>query len=76
VNLLNPRVIVLGGALGDVLDLAEPDVTAELDRQAMGAARRMVDIRKSGLGGDSSLVGAAELAFRSLLADPSAVVAN
>jgi predicted NBD/HSP70 family sugar kinase len=76
VNLLNPRVIVLGGALSDVLDLAEPDVTAELDRQAMGAARRMVDIRMSGLGGDSSLVGAAELALRSLLADPSTVAAN
>jgi hypothetical protein len=33
----------------------------------------MVEIRASGLEGDSSLVGAGELALRPLLADPSAV---
>jgi predicted NBD/HSP70 family sugar kinase len=76
VNLLNPQVIVLGGALADVLSLARTDIAAALDRQAMGAARRMVQIRTSGLGSDSSLLGAAELAFRPLLADPSAVVAS
>jgi hypothetical protein len=36
----------------------------------------MVQIRTSGLSSDSSLLGAAELAFRPLLADPSAVVAT
>jgi predicted NBD/HSP70 family sugar kinase len=76
VNLLNPQVIVLGGALADVLTAARTEITTVLDRQAMGAARRMVQIRTSGLGSDSSLVGAAELAFRPLLADPSAVVAS
>jgi len=73
VNLLNPQVIVLGGALVDVADLAGPEITAELDRQAMGAARGMVEVRVSQLGRDSSLLGAAELGLRALLADPGAV---
>jgi hypothetical protein len=46
---------------------------AALDLQAMNAARRMVEIRISGLEGDSSLVGAGELALRPLLADPSSL---
>jgi predicted NBD/HSP70 family sugar kinase len=73
VNMLNPRVIVLGGALRDVFRVARDQVMAALDLQAMNAARRMVEIRISGLEGDSSLVGAGELALRPLLADPSAV---
>jgi predicted NBD/HSP70 family sugar kinase len=73
VNLLNPRVIVLGGALRHVFRVAHARVTAALDLQAMNAARRMVEIRMSGLDGDSSLVGAGELALRPLLADPSTV---
>jgi predicted NBD/HSP70 family sugar kinase len=72
VNLLNPQVIVLGGALADVFRCAASDVLAELDGQAMAAARAMVDIRVSQLAADSSLLGAAELSFQTLLADPLA----
>jgi hypothetical protein len=36
----------------------------------MPAARSLVDIRTSALGADSSLLGAAELTFHALLADP------
>ena len=73
VNLLNPQVIVLGGALRDVFRVAREEVMAALDLQAMNGARRMVEIRLSGLAGDSSLVGAGKLALRPLLADPGAV---
>lgn len=69
-NLLNPEVIVLGGSLAGVFRAARDDVLAELDDQAMAAARAMVDIRVSALGADSSLLGAAELAFQDILADP------
>jgi predicted NBD/HSP70 family sugar kinase len=72
VNLLNPQVIVLGGVLAHVYGCAESVVLAELDGQAMAAARGMVDIRVSALADDSSLLGAAELAFQRLLADPLA----
>ncbi len=70
VNLLNPQVVIMGGSLGTVLDLARDDVERELARRAMTASRRGVELRTAGLGEDSSLFGAAELAFRPLLADP------
>lgn len=70
VNLLNPQAIVLGGALAGVFQAARSEVLAGFDAQAMAAPRAMVDIRVSGLGADSSLLGAAELTFQPLLADP------
>jgi predicted NBD/HSP70 family sugar kinase len=76
VNLLNPQVVVLGGALAEVFRTARPDVLAALEAQAMTAARAMVEIRVSALGADSSLLGAAELTFSSLLADPLAAVSR
>ncbi|MCU1615010.1 MAG: putative family sugar kinase [Frankiales bacterium] len=72
VNLLNPEVIVLGGALADIFEAARADVLTVVDAQAMAAARATVDFRVSPLGADSSLLGAAELAFRNLLTDPLA----
>ncbi len=70
VNLLNPRLVVMGGSLEDVLTLAQLQVEAALDQHAMAAARSMVELRASGLGEDGSLLGAAELAFGPLMADP------
>ena len=70
VNLLNPRLVVMGGSLREVLALAQPQVEAALDRHAMTAARALVTLRASALGDDASLLGAAELAFGPLLADP------
>lgn len=76
VNLLNPQVVVLGGALAGVFATRRADVLAALESQAMGAARAMVEVRLSALGGDSSLLGAAEMAFSSLLTDPLALAAT
>jgi predicted NBD/HSP70 family sugar kinase len=70
VNLLNPEMVITGGSLADVLDLARPEVERQLDRHAMVASRRIVQLRVPGLGRDSSLLGAAELAFQSMLSDP------
>lgn len=72
VNLLNPQLVVTGGFLRDVLLLARPEVQASLERYALASALDMVELRPAGLGPDSSLLGAAELAFGPLLADPSA----
>jgi predicted NBD/HSP70 family sugar kinase len=76
VNLLNPQVIILGGSLAGVFSVGGAEVLAELDAQAMTAARQMVDVRLPALGGDSSLFGAAELTFQRLLADPLVAVAR
>jgi hypothetical protein len=67
---------VLGGVLAGVFDVARSDVLVELDAQAMPAPRSMVDVRASALGPDSSLFGAAELTFQTLLADPLAAAAR
>ena len=70
VNLLNPRVIVLGGYLRSLFPLVREDVDAELAVHALQAPREQVLVTLPGLGGDSVLHGAAELAFEPLLADP------
>lgn len=74
VNLFNPELIVLGGSLEGVLDLAAREIGAALDRHALAAARAMVNLRAPGLRADSSLLGAAELAFGALLNDPAGLV--
>jgi predicted NBD/HSP70 family sugar kinase len=71
VNLLNPRLIILGGSLAGILELARRQIEAALDKHAMEGARAMVEMSTPGLSDDSSSIGAAELAFDALLKDPS-----
>ena len=70
VNLLNPRVIVLGGYLRPLLPLVQSDVESALDEHSLAAPREHARIMLPGLGADSVLVGASELAFGALLQDP------
>jgi predicted NBD/HSP70 family sugar kinase len=70
VNMLNPELVLLGGSFGDVLDMAGEDVQAALDSYVLDAPGETVLLRKPGLGSDSALVGAAEVAFAGLLSDP------
>jgi predicted NBD/HSP70 family sugar kinase len=76
VNLLNPQLVVMGGSLEKILQIAQHFVEKALDLNAMAAARAMVQLRPSSLGEDGSLLGAAELAFGPLLADPLGAVAS
>jgi predicted NBD/HSP70 family sugar kinase len=69
VNLLNPEVVVLGGLLRELYPAAEPQVRASM-AQALQAPREQVRLALPLLGGDSILLGAAELAFGPLLDDP------
>jgi predicted NBD/HSP70 family sugar kinase len=70
VNLLNPQVIVLGGYMRSLFPLVREDVESELAVHALAAPREQVLVTLAGLGRDSVLHGAAELAFEPLLADP------
>lgn len=72
VNLLNPGRIVLGGFLS-ALTAAKPGRLAGLvaDR-ALPLPDEPVDIRRAELGSDLLLIGAAELPFTRLFADPPA----
>jgi predicted NBD/HSP70 family sugar kinase len=76
VNIFNPEVIVLGGSLAQVWEAAKDRITEALDRSTLISARDQVLLRAAGLGQDSSLIGAAELAFAPLLADPVRVAAG
>ena len=69
VNIFNPEVIVLGGHLADLL----PQVSGVLfDRvgHSIRPSREQVTVVAPGLGRDSTLIGAAEGVFASLLPDP------
>ncbi len=70
VNTLNPKLIMLGGYLSELLDLARPQIEAALMRFALDAPGHTVEVRQPSFGADSALLGAAEVAFAALLADP------
>jgi len=72
VNVLNPRVVVLGGLFSNLAPLLIPRVEEELDRFALAAPRANVRVAAAQLGIDAPLLGAAELAFEPFLADPAA----
>jgi predicted NBD/HSP70 family sugar kinase len=71
VNVLNPRLIVLGGLFGRIHPFVRRSLEEELDRRALAASRALVQIVPAALGADAPLLGAAELAFEPLLADPA-----
>ncbi len=71
VNLVNPRLLVLGGHAARLLPRFEESLRAGLTAQALAAAEQLVEIVPSALDDDAALVGAAELAFDGLLSDPA-----
>jgi predicted NBD/HSP70 family sugar kinase len=73
VNTFNPQLVLLGGYLADLLDIARPEMEYSLREYALEAPGRHVEIRHPSFGADSALLGAAELAFADLLVDPLAV---
>jgi predicted NBD/HSP70 family sugar kinase len=72
INILNPELVLLGGRLAASYPFVRSTLEAELDRRALRASRRLVRVIPTSLGEDAALLGAAELAFEPLLADPAA----
>ena len=70
INMLNPRLIVLGGFLRIFPACAAAVLRAELARRSMGAPRDLVRVVPATLGADTLVIGAAELAFAPVLTDP------
>jgi predicted NBD/HSP70 family sugar kinase len=70
VNIFNPEMVIFGGTLRDVYLAAAAQVRSRLNSMALPACREHVRLRAPALGEDAALVGAAELAFEQLLADP------
>lgn len=72
VNILNPRMIVLGGVHARTYPVIRDVTDAEVARRSLAAPRAEVRIVPAKLGVDAPLIGASEAAFEPLLADPTA----
>ncbi|MFG2165450.1 ROK family transcriptional regulator [Micromonospora chersina] len=70
INLFNPGIVIFGGMLRDVYPGAADQVRTRIAANVLPVARERVRLRTSALGDDATLVGAAELGFSELLADP------
>jgi predicted NBD/HSP70 family sugar kinase len=70
VNMLNPRLIVLGGFLRVFPAYAPQVLRDELAYRSLRAPRDLVRVVPATLGSETLMIGAAELAFAPLLADP------
>ena len=73
VNLFNPSVVVLSGFLAALHSAAPHDRV--LLGEAIRPAREVVRIQDAALGADQLMVGAAEIVFAELIADPAAFLA-
>jgi len=73
VNLFNPKVVMLSGFLAALHRAARDD--SALVGEAIRSARESVRIQDAALGADQLMVGAAEIVFDELIADPAACVA-
>ncbi len=71
INLLNPTLVVLGGVLERIHPLIAEELEDVLDRRVLRASRELLRVTAGALGADAPLLGAAELAFEPMLADPA-----
>ena len=62
VNLLNPRLIVVGGGIGEACGFLVERAASIIDAEAL-AGRRDVTVVQAELGNDAGILGAAALAF-------------
>lgn len=67
VNVLNPQAIVLSGFLAALHDAAPVDLLGD----AVASIREGVEVRDAALGEEQLMIGAAELVWSELLADPA-----
>jgi predicted NBD/HSP70 family sugar kinase len=76
INIFNPEIVLFGGTLREVYIAAAAQVRSRLNRTGLASSRERVRLRTPQLGDDAPLLGAAELAFAHLLADPLEVAAT
>lgn len=76
VNIFNPEIVVFGGTLRELYLGAAAQVRSRIAIEALAASREQLRLRTSALGEDTTLMGAAELAFSGVLADPLEALAR
>ena len=75
INIFNPDLIVFGGFYYSLYPFLEQPVVEAAKRVAIAAPWQECRFRRSELGLDARLIGAAELVFAEVIADPSRVTA-
>ena len=76
INLFDPDIIVLGGLFGQILPNVQSTLEAEVERRRFRGVERVVPIVAASLGPDVTFIGAAELAYAALFADPAGVAGS
>ena len=76
VNMFNPQMVVLGGYFRSLYTLVGAEVDAGLADRALPAPLESVTLALPGLGSDSPLLGAAEIALEPLFVDPVAALGS
>jgi predicted NBD/HSP70 family sugar kinase len=69
-NIFNPEMIVFGGTLREIYLGSAAHVRSLINTRTLAVTREQLRLRTSALGDDAPLMGAAELAFAQVLADP------
>ncbi|NUP50814.1 MAG: ROK family transcriptional regulator [Catenulispora sp.] len=70
INLFNPGMVIFGGMLREVYLGSAAQVRQRMAANVLAVSRERVQLQVSALGDDATLIGAAELAFSQVLADP------
>lgn len=76
VNVLNPGVVVIGGFLEALYRARPTEESGLLLADAIRSARESVRILPADLGPEQLMIGAAELVFANMIADPTGATAN
>ncbi len=76
INLFNPELVVLGGLYHRLFEHLRDQVEDAVASRALAAPSRSATVVASGLGEAGPLLGAAELSFTGLLADPAGHLAG
>jgi hypothetical protein len=69
-------MVIFGGTLREMYLGSAAQVRSQINIGTLGASREHLRLRTSGLGDDAPLLGAAELAFGQVLADPLEVLSR
>lgn len=73
INSFNPELIVIGGLYSQLYPYLEDSVNRGAGESALEAPRKMAQIRRCELGVNAPLMGAAELVFGEVIANPAAL---
>jgi len=74
INILNPELVVIGGAMSAAGEHLLPAIQSVVHQRALPECQRDLNILLSAFGPDAGVVGAAALVVKSILTDPTQVV--